>query len=222
MGVWKRTLLECATVLDKSSIVIWMQTQHYHIDIRIPSSRKEIREVSALEDYTDNELYLLAIQQGFAGLTHVNSDICQWQREIDFQPFSGKRDIGKMVFEDENTLTETGVDEPYLEIWKKLELSQHDYQFKIVSGKSNRNIKMPAYLMRAGKYMAYARPRQVELPKAYSLISAIQLHKPKKQQLLDWLDFEISFGELLDESAWQINYSTLPFKEKLIVKLQPG
>jgi len=72
-----------------------MQTQQYHIDIRIPAARAGIRAVQALEEYTDKELLILASQQGFAGVTHVKLDICQWQREIDFQPVTGARDIGK-------------------------------------------------------------------------------------------------------------------------------
>jgi hypothetical protein len=219
MGVWQRTLLESPAGNDDSSLVLWMQTQQYHIDIRIPAARAGIRAVQALEEYTDKELLILASQQGFAGVTHVKLDICQWQREIDFQPVTGARDIGKMQFNDCETLIESGVDEPYLEIWKRLEHSQLPCLFKMKSGKSHQDLKTPAYLMRTGNYVAYARPRQVSLPKAYSLMNAIQTHQPEREQLLDWLDFEISFGEIVDEHHWQIKYTTLPFKENLLVQL---
>ena len=73
--------------------------------------------------------------------------------------------------------------------------------------------------MRTGKHVAFARPRTVAVPKAPSLIHAIQSHKPKRELLLDWLDMEISFGEMLDDNHWKIKHSTLPFKQNLIVDL---
>ncbi len=219
MGVWQRTLLESATGKDDSSLVLWMQTQHYHIDIRIPAERANIRAVNALEEYTYKELLLLASQQGFAGVTHVKADICQWQREIDFQTPNESRDIGKMAFTDANTIIETGLDEPYLEVWRRLEHSLEVFNFTITTGKNRKGLETPAYIMRVGNFVAYARPRQVSLPKTYSLINAIQTYQPEREQLLDWLDFEISFGEIVDECYWKIKHSTLPFKEKMTVFL---
>jgi hypothetical protein len=70
--------------------------------------------------------------------------------------------------------------------------------------------------MRVGNWIAYARPRLALLPKSTSLLNAINTYKPQREQLIDWLDIEISLGEILDESSWQIKHSTLPFKESLI------
>ena len=78
---------------------------------------------------------------------------------------------------------------------------------------------MPAYQMRAGNFVAYARPRNVALPQAASLLACIKIDQPMRQQLLDWLDMEISFGEVVDEKHWKIKHSTLPFKENLIFNL---
>ncbi len=225
MGVWQRHLLETTTIKDDSSLVLWMQSQHYHIDLRIPAACTGFRAVTALQDYSDEELILLASQQGFAGLTHVtpntpqSSDVCQWVREIDFQAPTDSRDIGKMVFTDANTVIETGVDDAYLEVWRRLESSQKPCFFAFTSGNNYRGQAMHAYFMRAGNHVAYARPRSVALPKAPSLLQAIKTHKPSCEQLLDWLDMEISFGEMVDENHWQIKHSTLPFKQNLIVEL---
>lgn len=225
IGVWQRHLLETNTSKDDTSLVLWMQTQHYHIDIRIPATCTNIRVVNSLEEYTDNELLILASQQGFAGLTLVtpstsaSSEVCQWARKIDFQTLNDSRDIGKMVFTDANTVIETGVDDPYLEVWRRLEHSQEPYTFEFTSGKNHNGLEIPAYLMRTGNFVAYARPRAVALPKAPSLVHAIQTHKPTREQLLDWLDIEISFGEMLDDKHWQVKHSTLPFKESLIIEL---
>lgn len=223
MGVWQRELLETVIAKDDSSLVLWMQTQQYHIDIRIPANRQQMPKVDKLENYTNEELLQLATQQGFAGITQVTSstatrsDVCQWHREIDFQPQTNARDIGNMVFTGTNTLIETGIDEAYLEVWRRLENSQNPYSFKHIIGKNRHGADTPAYLMQAGNWVAYARPRQVALPKCLSLLNAIQTYQPQREQLLDWLDMEISFGEMLDNKHWKIKHSTLPFQELLIL-----
>jgi hypothetical protein len=45
------------------------------------------------------------------------------------------------------------------------------------------------------------------------MTEAIELYKPSQEALLDWLDFEISFGEILGEAHGVITLSTMPFKE---------
>ena len=225
IGVWQRYLLETTAIKDDSSLVLWMQSQHYHIDVRIPAICTGFKAASALQEYSDAELLLLASQQGFAGLTHVtphtaqSSDMCQWLREIDYQAPTDARDIGKMVFTDANTVIETGIDDAYLEVWRRLENSQEPNFFALSTGKNHLGTETPAYLMRTGRHVAFARPRPVAVPKAPSLIHAIQSHKPTRELLLDWLDMEISFGEMLEENHWKIKHSTLPFKQNLIVDL---
>lgn len=222
MGVWQRIFLETATAKDDNSLVLWMQTQQYHIDIRIPANRPQFPKVGKLEDYTNEELLQLTTQQGFAGITQVtpssatSSDICQWHREVDFQPPNDARDIGKMVFTNTNTVIETGVDDAYLEVWRRLELSQEPYSIEFTTGKNRKGIEAQAYLMRAGKFVAYARPRKAIIPKSTSFLDAITTHRPQREELLDWLDMEISFGETIDDKHWQIKHSTLPFREQLI------
>lgn len=219
-GVWQRTLLQSTAGIDTTSLVLWMQTQHYHIDIRIPSNLHYLRKVHQLTDYSIDELHLLAQQQGFAGITQVDGDICNWHREIDFQPASNQRDIGKMVFASADFLIETGIDADYLEHWQRLSNSQINCFFKTVKAFNRHGLESTAYLMRAGQHIAYARPRSVLLPQADSLFDAIELYQPDIETLYDWLDMEISFGELLNAHSWQIKYSTLPFKQGLIIDLQ--
>ena len=225
IGVWQRHLLETTAIIDDSSLVLWMQSQHYHIDIRIPAICADFKAATSLQDYSEAELLLLASQQGFAGLTHVtpntaqSSDVCQWVREVDYQAPTDVRDIGKMVFTDANTVIETGVDDAYLEVWRRLNNSQHPCIFEMTTGINRKGLKMPAYLMLVGQHVAFARPRAVSVPKAPSLMQAIQSQKPTRELLLDWLDMEISFGEMVDENHWKIKHSTLPFKHSLIIEL---
>lgn len=220
IGVWSRLLYEHNDTQDETSIVLWMQSQYHHIDVRIPIERIDIRRVNRLEEYTHLERITLAKQQGFAGITHVSANTCLWKRELDFQPDNNSRDYAKMAFDGQHTLLETGIDAAYLEIWKKIEEDRYPGKLEITSGNDRFGQKVTAYQMRIGKYIAYIRPRAVEVPPANSLLEAIDMHQPNEETLLDWLDFEISFGERLDAEHWKVIHSTLPFKENCIMKLQ--
>ncbi len=212
-GVWRRSLLENAQGKDTESIVLWMQTRELHADIRIPVARPDFNEYACLEEYAIEDLMWLATQQGFYGVTKVHADICQWHRQYDFQPKNGSRDIGKVAFTSANEMLETGVDEAYLEVWQKVEGSHLKLTTQVVTGVNRIGENVPAFLLCAGKQVAYVRPRTAIIPEAASLLAAIQLYKPNHEKLLDWLDFEISFGQMVDDANWQIRHSTHPFLE---------
>ena len=212
-GVWQRTLLENAQGKDTESLVLWMQTNELHADIRIPAARPDFSAYNALQECALEDLYWLATQQGFYGITHVEDDVCQWHRQYDFQPKSGNRDIGKVAFTSADEMLETGIDENYLEIWHKVEGSHLKLQTQTMRGVNRYGVSTPAYMLLAGEQVAYVRPRSLALPDASTLIEAINLHQPNIETLLDWLDFEISFGQIIGDSHWQIRHSTHPFLE---------
>ena len=108
LGVWQRTLLTTrGGVHDSSTKVFWLQTAQLFADLRIPRPRPQ----------TPAEL---ATQAGFAGVTEVTGERCQWHRAIDFQPPSGRADIGRMQFERADYLIEDGLDDSYHEVWERL------------------------------------------------------------------------------------------------------
>ena len=70
LGVWKRSLLKTkGGTHDTSSQVYWLQTEHLHCDLRVPTTAGQI--VKALGDCDDAEHLVLATQYAFAGRTEV-------------------------------------------------------------------------------------------------------------------------------------------------------
>jgi hypothetical protein len=116
IGVWKRTLLHTPKIEDTTSQVYWMQTHSWHADIRVPASRPSFAGKTWLDQLSRTELLELARQQGFCGVTEVEGDICRWLRRHDFQPPSGAKDIGRMVFDGPGRVFEYGVEADYFEI----------------------------------------------------------------------------------------------------------
>jgi hypothetical protein len=219
LGMWRRTLLEQANVIDTTTFVLVIQTEQYHADMRIPDARPDFSHTDQLEDCTLEQLYWLATQQGFTGITHIEGNTCQWIRDHDFQPSNDQRDIGEMTFESDDIVIETGVDADYREIWERVTDSQIKLSVHQINGTDRHGNKTPARLLTANHSFAYVRPRSVVLPKANSMLEAIESNKPNKDLLLDWLDFEISFGEIIDPHHGQIKHSTFPFKEGEVMHL---
>ena len=219
LGIWCRTLLEQADQVDNTSLVLWIQTNHHHVDLRIPDSRPIFEPVSHLIDYSFEQLIHLANQQGFTGITEVNANIAEWKREQDYQPFNHQRDIAEMRFEDDSTLVERGVDAEYLERWEKVPNSHLNLSFRTAAGEDRHGNKVFARLFIANTTFAYVRPRSIQLPSAKSMLVAIDAHQPSKDVLLDWLDFEISFGQIKNGNQGCISHSTFPFREGCILQL---
>jgi hypothetical protein len=219
LGMWRRTLLEQADGIDTTTFVLVIQTEQYHADIRIPDARPDFSHTDRLEDCALEQLYWLATQQGFTGITYIEGKTCQWIRDHDFQPSNDQRDIGEMIFESDDIVVETGVDAEYREIWERVTDSQINLSVHQINGIDRHGNKTPARLLTANHAFAYVRPRSVALPKANSMLEAIENNKPNKDLLLDWLDFEISFGEIIDPHRGKIMHSTLPFKEGKVMKL---
>ena len=213
LGMWRRTLLEQGHTLDATTLVLWIQTEQYHVDIRIPASRPSLESVERLEDYSFEQLVCLASQQGFTGVTQVKRNVAEWLRDHDYQPFNSRRDIAEMRFENDDILIENGIDADYFERWEKVPNSDLNLSIRPCEGQDRHGTKVPARLFTSYKTFAYARPRSKPLPSSDSISEAISTHHPSKEELLDWLDFEISFGEIGDENQGMITHSTFPFRE---------
>jgi hypothetical protein len=192
-GVWARTLLQTPTLRDDTSFVRWLQTAHWHADLRVPAGPCDTPQQ-------------LAAQQGFSGLTTVEaregSEVCTWHRQLDFQPPRATPDAGTMHFEGPDRLIETGIHAPYHEVWER------------VPGSTGRCVALEsehgARLLVAGSFVMHVRPRTAAWPgdtgAADSLADLLHRHPQQGHALLD---FEISFGELA-HGRLVITHSTLP------------
>lgn len=212
LGVWRRTLLETSDARDASSRVLWLQTPRWHADLRIPAGRPDFSGIARLAECDDALLAWLATQQGFCGLTQVDGERCTWHRLADFQPPTGRRDVGRMTFDGER-LTETGVETDYLEIWERLPESRGGTAALELVAEAGAAPGRPTWLLVAGDCFVFVRGRTSHLPRAADLPSLIARMRPEREQWLAWLDVEISFGHRSGRAPWRIEHSTLPFRE---------
>jgi hypothetical protein len=212
-GVWQRTLLAKSDCLDISSKVYWLQTSGWHGDIRTPPNRPDFAGITSLADCSGEQLSWLAKQQGFIGITAVTGNQCEWKRVIDFQPLSGKRDIGRMLFEYPDKLLEYGIEDVYSEIWERVadDKSERCYALQLLN--QGKPAEPASYLLVSGNHFIYSRNRPARLPQQ-PFKSSDQLQHNPKDVMVQLLDFEISFGPIQGAGdPWQITLSTLPWRE---------
>ena len=217
LGVWQRKQLESPAGVDNSSHVFWLQTSLLHADIRIPANRLAYNDKQSWQDFSLEELKTLTSQQGFAGATSVIGDTCLWLRHIDYQPTKVGRDIGHMRFYG-NHILETGIESSYSEIWERLPDSQgaqSALQFEEENNPHYLGSVQSGMLVTSSDYFIFVRNRATALPTTTSLDSLVTTINPTRQQLIAWLDFEISFGRIeLGNVPWEIQLSTLPFRQR--------
>lgn len=193
-GVWSRTLLQTPQDRDEHTFVRWLQTSHWHADLRIPTA---VRAASPRPD----------LQQGFCGLTTVEpqggAEVCTWHRQLDFQPPRPRPDAGRIEFDGPDRLIETGIHADYLEVWERVDGSTGRYAV-LESHAADRT-----RLLIAGRFAMRVRARSAAWPAGTtptdSLASLVQRHAAQAAQLLD---FEISFGRLAQGRFW-VEQSTL-------------
>lgn len=207
VGLWRRTLLRAPGVEDTTTRVYWLQTPSWHADIRVPADRPVLSGRTGLTALSVQEMRSLARQQGFAGITEVEGDLCRWHRRIDYQPPSGFNDVGRMQFEGPDRLLEYGVEQDYFEVWERMpgggesEVLEHDDP-----------IGRPTVLLSLWPWVMFVRARGTALGRATGLAELVAAADGPVRVAL--LDFEISFGRR-DETGgtWRIELSTLPWLE---------
>ena len=212
LGVWQRSLLQTPAARDTTSRVLWLQTPRWHADLRIPADRPDFAGVQSLAECDATQLAWLATQQGFCGVTQIDGERCTWHRQMDIQPANGGRDTGRMLVDGER-MTETGIEADYLEIWERLPHSRGGVAALELAEESGRPPDRPAWLLVAGDCFMFVRGRAARLPRAADLSTLIAHARPDREQLLAWLDIEISYGRRSGPTPWRIEHSSLPFRE---------
>lgn len=207
LGVWRRQLLTTtAGHRDETSEVFWLQTSHLHADMRIPYPPTP--PSASLSTCTLEHQQALCEQGGFAGLTDVQGNICQWHRLIDYQPPGGAPDIGCMTFEGPDRLIEDGLEGSYHEVWQRLPESQGTNWGLWL--RSADEPERQACLLIAGDYFMFAADRPAALDVGGGNLRD-QLDRATPDRRLDLLACEISFGRQRNGATpWVISHSTLP------------
>jgi hypothetical protein len=206
-GAWQRDWISRhGGPRDATVTVRYVQTPSVFGDVRIPAERAALAGAASFAQLSDDQLLVLARQNGFAGYLTVDGANATWHHEIDFQPTDGGADIGRLEWATEQTMFEHALDDSYVEAWSTV--SRRDDRFFAV--KVYHGDRVEQVLSVAGDHFVYARARAIALPAATSLAEAIAASHATRETIVAFLDCEISYGTTHD---WRIEHSTLPWQE---------
>lgn len=120
VGVWRRRLIAFPDGCeDRTTTVFWLQTRSTFADIRLPQESLALSKLSRPALPTE-ALPVLARQDGFAGHTTLDGDLCTWHRWISYRPPGPTPDAGRLRLEG-GLLIEDGVHADYREDWERLD-----------------------------------------------------------------------------------------------------
>lgn len=223
VGVWKRLSIEENGQKDITTQVIWIQTKSCFGDIRIPADRPLLDPtIQSLKDLSQAQAIALSHQSGFAGITRFHSgadgDLCQWHRALDYRPFTGQFDIGRVHWQGD-ILIETGIDGTYIEEWQRISTGPTAaltlLHGSVLHGSVLTRPARQAWLVMCGDRFIYGCDRRPSLPAASALTELVDspiagLNLPSTRQ---YLDCEISLGHCQTGIVpWEIQNSTLPWR----------
>ncbi|MFN3581991.1 MAG: hypothetical protein ACK4VV_16130 [Pseudomonas sp.] len=218
LGLWRRRIyIDGDGNEDKSTIRFWMQTSDWHADLSIAPERPDFTKASNLTECSNEQLHWLCCnQQGFAGVTRLNDDLCYWDRQHD-SSLRTTADIGRMRF-DGNSVHESGVLCDLYEHWERMPFSADGSEFTIRSAALSSNSASTTLLLVRGGYFMYMRDR----PTASTTLLAIQRRISEgcatRSDLERFADFEMSLG-CIDNNSWRVLHSTLPWRENRLFSL---
>ncbi len=231
IAAWERLyIVSNGSKPDRSVNVRNIQTPTLFGDCRIPKDRPNYS--CPLHELTDAELGTLYAQEGFSGFTTVEGDVTTWHHEIDYQPPDGSIDIGRIEIAAGRNMYEHGVQSSYMEHWWNLTSGDGWYfGVKVLRKLPDGTTRIHEILSVNGDDFIYARNRPKDLPMANSMADLIRKTNASRDQILEYLDCEVSHGYVLGGSKhWEIQFSTLPnktgqaleFVERIVVDPQTG
>ncbi|MBB5608315.1 MULTISPECIES: hypothetical protein [unclassified Janthinobacterium] len=152
-GIWRRTgIFRSDGRVDLTTSVWWFQSALFHIDLRIPQDRPRITAPAALASLPPGQLARIQAQTGFAGITVVEAERCEWRPEIAFPAISDEIDAGLMRFDTPDNLHESGIDASYQEDWLRAGAGAiHGARLDSLDGSGK-----IAYLIISGDHAAWA------------------------------------------------------------------
>jgi hypothetical protein len=209
-GEWSRDWILEGKVKSNTLNVHYLQTPTYFADIRIPKDRSQISTAQSFADLTDQQLRLLAGQNGFTGRTTMAGIVATWHEDVAFQPSNGTPDKGRLQRIPPDRMHEHGLDGSYIESWRYLT----DGKGRFLVIRVEHSGRLLRTLVVVGNQFVYVRNRAKDLPTAPSFDALIEATNATREQVVEYLDCEFSVGRVRGGSVpWEIEQSTLPWRE---------
>jgi hypothetical protein len=220
IGCWERLYISFRDGSeDRSTRVVWLQTLFGVGDIRIASSRPNLRGRRGLADCSKDELLKLAEQDCFCGVTLFDPDAepfptASWPKEaylFRFQPLITFPEPGWIEWQNAATcMIERAPSGAYEEDWR-LQPGSRSFAVHL----TERDAPTMTCLFVAGEHAIYARNRAAaDLPSDKTLLELARDAEYDSDRLRQLVDCEFSYARRAQpDGDYHIELSTLPWRE---------
>ena len=194
----------------------WLQTHRLHASLSIPVERPDFSGRLSWADFSDEELVMLGHQGGVSGACIAQDNILHRRRQVDYLPRRGDPHLRQMR-RDGTLLHDESLDGRDKAVWELLSDGHNAIvalRFQDAGIGADSDDQRRGYLLVVGQYFMFVRDRVVATQRADSLATLIEVKAPERMQLIELLDFEISFGTRTgNKQPWCIQHSTIPYRE---------
>lgn len=208
VGAWRKR--------SNAERAFWLQSHRLHASLTIPANRPDFSGRQSWADFSDAELMCLAHQGGVAGACIAQGDILHRRRQIDYLPRRGEPYLRRMQ-RDGMRLADATLDGRDACVWDLMADAQQEIvalRFQDAGIGQDSDDQRKGYLLVIGDYFLFVRDRVVFTQQAESLAVLAECKGLDRAQLIELLDFEISFGTRpAGDAPWLIRLSTIPYRE---------
>lgn len=206
-GLWQRQVISAPGFRDETTKVVWLQTERWFVDLRIP---KDIPLIAAesLAEYSKDQLLKLAEVQAFAGTLKVRDDILNWTRLHDRHPPTGIPDEASCQIRG-SILIENGIHAEYQEIWERLSPSQAPtdaFLLEIDGIHAGVMVRVADHLM---EFVTTAGPAPLFAANPQNVWN--ELACGRRQNVERWLNGRVRYARRSPSGQWQTILSSLPW-----------
>lgn len=206
-GLWQRQVISAPGFRDETTRVVWLQTEQWFVDLRIP---KDIPLITAkcLPECSNDQLLRLAKVRAFAGTLKVRDDILNWTRIHDRHPPTGTADEASFHIHG-NILIENGIHVEYQEIWERLSPNRAPTDaFLLERDGINVGVmvKVDNHLM---EFVSTTRPAPHYAANPHNI--SRELVCGRRHDVERWLSGRVRYARQSPSGQWQTILSSLPW-----------
>ncbi len=218
LGCWKRRYIKIKNgEEDTSTRVIWLQTLSEMVDIRIPERVLDFSAATSLQDYSYEHLLELAEQDCSNAITTLNETskpypTASWDsnesdafmQSIVIYPEDGWFDW----LEEGHCMMEWAPSGAYEEDWR-LQPDSRTY----IAHYKNLNPEKSEFVYITGDHAVYVRGRAEVLKEERHLRDIVKDNRENRGYIEALLDIEFSYARRSKDKPFQIELSSLPYRE---------
>lgn len=218
LGCWKRRYIQFKEgEQDRSTTVIWLQTLSEMVDIRIPERVLDFSQATSLQDYSFEQLLELAEQDCSTAITTLD-ELTKPYPTASWDSDEGDAFIQAVVIYPEDGWFDWLMEGQCMMEWAPSGAYEEDWRLQAdsrtyIAHYKNLNPDKREFVYITGKHAVYVRGRAEVLKEDRHLRDIVKDNRENREFIEALLDVEFSYARCRKDMQFQIELSSLPYRE---------